>query len=346
MGSQNGPLYPPPRPFPSRILTGNADWKQELREAFTQPEDLLQSLGLDPRLAAPAAERQFPFLVPRGFARLMMPGDPDDPLLRQVLPLAAELEEHPGYSADPVGDTQSRRATGLLRKYQGRALLLVTGACALHCRYCFRRHFPYARDTLVQDRDQAALALLAADPGISEVILSGGDPLMLDDERLAALIEPLTALPHLRRLRWHTRLPVVLPSRITPSLLALLAASPLPIALVIHANHAREVRDDAVRAALGALKASGVTLLNQSVLLRGVNADAASLVDLSEALFAAGVLPYYLHLLDPVAGAAHFAVPLAEARAIIAELRTALPGYLVPKLVRELAGGAYKEPCG
>lgn len=346
MGSQNGPLYLPPRPFPSRILAGDANWKQELREAFTQPEALLHSLGLDPRLATPAAARQFPFLVPRGFARLMMPGDPHDPLLRQVLPLAAELEIHPGYSADPVGDAQSRRAAGLLRKYQARALLLVTGACALHCRYCFRRHFPYARDTLVHDRDQGALALLAADSGITEVILSGGDPLMLDDERLAVLIEHLTAIPHLRRLRLHTRLPVVLPSRVTPSLLALLAASRLPIALVIHANHAREVRGNAVRGALGAIKATGVTLLNQSVLLRGVNADAASLADLGEALFAAGVLPYYLHLLDPVAGAAHFEVSLAEARAIMAKLRTALPGYLVPKLVRETPGGVYKEPCG
>ncbi|MBP8289929.1 MAG: EF-P beta-lysylation protein EpmB [Chromatiaceae bacterium] len=328
------------------MLPRKADWKQELREAFTQPEALLGSLGLDPRLAAPAAARQFPFLVPRGFARLMVPGDPDDPLLRQVLPLAAELEEHPGYSADPVGDAPSRRATGLLRKYQGRALLLVTGACALHCRYCFRRHFPYARDTLVQDRDQAALALLARDPGITEVVLSGGDPLMLDDEGLAALFNRLTAIPHLRRLRLHTRLPVVLPARITPSLLALLAASRLPIALVIHANHAREVRGEEVHAALSALKATGATLLNQSVLLRGVNAEAASLADLSEALFAAGVLPYYLHRLDPVAGAAHFAVSLAEARAIMAKLRTELPGYLVPKLVRELPGGAYKEPCG
>lgn len=324
----------------------DANWKQELREAFTQPEALLQTLGLDPRLAAPAAARQFPFLVPRSFARLMIPGDPDDPLLRQVLPLATELEEHPGYSSDPVGDAQSRHATGLLRKYQGRALLLVTGACALHCRYCFRRHFPYARDTLVHDHDQSTLTLLAADPGITEVVLSGGDPLMLDDERLAALIDRLTAIAHLRRLRLHTRLPVVLPSRITPSLLALLSASRLPIALVIHANHAREVRGDAVRSALGALEATGATLLNQSVLLRGVNADAASLADLSEALFAAGVLPYYLHLLDPVAGAAHFEVPLAEARAIMARLRTELPGYLVPKLVREMPGGAYKEPCG
>lgn len=327
-------------------MTEESAWKQELREAFTQPEALLASLGLDPRLAAPAAARQFPFLVPRSFARLMIPGDPDDPLLRQVLPIATELEEQPGYSMDPVGDTQSRRATGLLRKYQGRALLLVTGACALHCRYCFRRHFPYARDTLVHDRDQGALALLAADPGISEVVLSGGDPLMLDNEPLARLLNRLTAMSHVRRIRLHTRLPVVLPSRVNPSLCALLARSRLPIALVIHANHAREISGGPVRNALGALHGTGVTLLNQSVLLRGVNSDAASLIDLSETLFDAGVLPYYLHLLDPVTGAAHFEVPLAEARSIMTQLRKALPGYLVPKLVREVRGAACKEPCG
>ncbi len=276
----------------------------------------------------------------------MIPGDPNDPLLRQVLPIAAELEEQPGFSKDPVGDEQSRRATGLLQKYQGRALVLVTGACALHCRYCFRRHFPYARDTLVHDRDQGAMAMLAGDLSITEVVLSGGDPLMLDDEHLAALLDRLTAIAHLRRLRLHTRLPVVLPSRITPSLCTLLSQSRLPIALVIHANHAREVCGDAVRGALGALNATGATLLNQSVLLRGINADAASLADLSEALFAAGVLPYYLHLLDPVAGASHFEVPLPEARTLMAELRRELPGYLVPKLVREMPGAAYKEPCG
>lgn len=346
MGSQNVPLYPPPCPSPSRILIEDSEWKQELREAFTQPAALLTSLGLDTRLASPAATRQFPFLVPQSFAQLMVPGDPNDPLLRQVLPITAELEEQPGYSTDPVGDEQSRRATGLLRKYQGRALVLVTGACALHCRYCFRRHFPYARDTLVHDRDQAAMAMLAGDLGITEVVLSGGDPLMLDDEHLAALLDRLRAIAHLRRLRLHTRLPVVLPSRITPSLCTLLSQSRLPIALVIHANHAREVCGDAVRSALGALNATGATLLNQSVLLRGVNADAASLVDLSEALFDAGVLPYYLHLLDPVAGAAHFEVPLAEARTLMASLRRELPGYLVPKLVREMPGATCKEPCG
>jgi L-lysine 2,3-aminomutase len=346
MGSQNDPLYPAPRLLPPRILPEDAPWQQELKAAFTQAGVLLESLGLDPARADPAAARTFPLLVPRGFARLMTPGDPDDPLLRQVLPIAAEGEAHPGYTTDPVGDAQARRATGLLRKYPGRALLLVTGACALHCRYCFRRHYPYARDTLVHDRDQAALAAIAADPSITEVVLSGGDPLLIDDTRLAALHDQLASIGHLQRLRLHTRLPVVLPARITPNLCALLAASRLNLAIVIHANHARELGGAGVSDALGALRAAGATLLNQSVLLRGVNADAVSLADLSEALFARGVLPYYLHLLDPVAGAGHFEVPLAEAQAIMARLRTTLPGYLVPKLVRELAGAACKEPCG
>lgn len=320
-----------------------APWKRELSDAFTQPEKLLTSLGLDPALAAQAAARQFPFLVPRGFARLMTAGDPADPLLRQVLPIAAELEQHPGYILDPVGDGRSRRAIGLLQKYRGRALLLVTGACALHCRYCFRRHFPYARDALIHDHDQAALKAIEADPAITEVVLSGGDPLMLDDERLAELFERLTAIAHVRRLRLHTRLPVVLPSRITPAFCSLLGGSRLRIAIVIHANHPRELCPQ-VRLALEELKTAGATLLNQSVLLRGVNDDAASLADLSEALFEASVLPYYLHLLDPVAGAAHFAVSLAKARAIMDRLRADLPGYLVPKLVQELPGRACKEP--
>ncbi len=344
MGSQNGSLYLPARPFPPRTLGLAVPWKRELSDAFTQPEKLLTNLGLDPALAAQAAARQFPFLVPRGFARLMTPGDPADPLLRQVLPIAAELEQHPGYILDPVGDGQSRRATGLLQKYRGRALLLVTSACALHCRYCFRRHFPYGA-ALINDRDQAALTAIAADPGITEVVLSGGDPLMLDDERLAVLFDRLTAIAHVRRLRLHTRLPVVLPSRITPAFCTLLGGSRLRIAIVIHANHPRELSPQ-VRLALEAMKTAGATMLNQSVLLRGVNDDATSLADLSEALFEAGVLPYYLHLLDPVAGAAHFAVSLAEARAIMDRLRAEMPGYLVPKLVRELPGGVCKEPIG
>lgn len=350
MGSEkNASLYPDsrPRPFPPSLsppLSPGAEvWQQEMRAAFTRPEELLAFLGLEPGLADRSAARAFTCLVPRGFARLMRPGDPADPLLRQVLPLSAEGLVQPGYTQDPVGDAQARGAPGLLRKYQGRALLVVTGACALHCRYCFRRHFPYAEAALIHDREQQALRALARDPGLTEVILSGGDPLMLDDSRLEALLQRLAALGQVRRLRLHTRLPVVLPSRVGPRLCALFAASRLPLVMVIHANHPRELSPE-VGAALAALRQTGATLLNQSVLLRGVNADPDCLAELSEALFSAGVMPYYLHQLDPVAGAAHFAVPPAEAGEILLRLRAALPGYLVPKLVQEVPGAPSKLP--
>jgi len=257
--------------------------------------------------------------------------------------LAVEGEEHPGFTTDPVGDSQARRAPGLLQKYRGRALLLVTGACAVHCRYCFRRHYPYGEEALIHDPERAALGAIAADPSLREVILSGGDPLMLDDDRLQALLCSLAAIPQLRRLRLHSRLPVILPARITPGLLSLLRELRLRTTLVIHVNHGRELGLGA-QTALGALAEAGVILLNQSVLLRGVNADSQCLIALSEALCNCRVLPYYLHLLDPVAGAAHFAVGLREARRLIRELRAELPGYLVPRLVREQAGAPNKVP--
>lgn len=332
----------PCRPSPPERIRGEV-WQRELRAAFTRPEALLAYLGLDPGLADRTAARDFSCLVPQGFARLMTPGDAADPLLCQVLPRREEELDHPGYTQDPVGDAQARGAPGLLHKYRGRALLVVTGACALHCRYCFRRHFPYAAEALVHDREQQALRTLARDPDLTEVILSGGDPLMLDDIRLEGLFQQLGTLGQVRRLRLHTRLPVVLPSRISPRLCTLFAASPLPLVIVIHANHPRELSPE-VGEALATLRRTGVTLLNQSVLLRGVNADPDCLAALSEALFAAGVMPYYLHLLDPVAGAAHFEVPVAEAREILVRLRATLPGYLVPKLVQELPGAPSKLP--
>jgi EF-P beta-lysylation protein EpmB len=313
--------------------------------AYTHPRALLEALGLDPALrpAAEAAARQFALLVPRGYAALIRRGDPHDPLLHQVLPLGLELAEAPGYSIDPVRDAGARRAPGLLQKYAGRGLLVVTGACAIHCRYCFRRHFPYAEGALIHDRERTALKAVAGDPGISEVILSGGDPLMLDDGPLADLVHALEAIPYLRRLRLHTRLPVVLPSRVTSALCALLADSRLDVAVVVHANHARELGAE-TRAALVDLRAAGATLLNQSVLLRGVNDSVEALAGLSEALFADGVLPYYLNLLDRVAGAAHFEVSAARGMRLMEALRAQLPGYLVPRLVREIPGALSKSP--
>jgi EF-P beta-lysylation protein EpmB len=245
---------------------------------------------------------------------------------------------------DPVGDLAARAAPGLLHKYRGRALLAMTGACAVHCRYCFRRHFPYADESAVRD-PAPALEHIARDAGIHEVILSGGDPLTLSDRRLADLVRSLATIPHLRRLRVHTRLPVVLPTRVTDACLAALTQTRLPCVVVVHANHANEI-DEAVGAAFANMRAAGITLLNQSVLLRGVNDDADALAHLSEALFEAGALPYYLHALDKVAGAAHFEVGESRALAVMDALRVRLPGYLVPRLVREQAGAPFKLLIG
>lgn len=323
-----------------------ADWQHAQRMAYARPADLLAALGLTAAEVglSQAAAADFGFRVPRPWAARIRPGDPRDPLLLQVLPVAAETRPRAGFLADPVGDLAAERAPGLLHKYRGRALLLVTGACAIHCRYCFRREFPYG-DSVGTARLEAALELLAAAPEIDEVILSGGDPLSLRDERLAALIARLAAIPHLRRLRVHTRVPVAIPARVTSALVDALAGTRLASVVVLHVNHAQEI-DEEVAAALRPLRAAGVPLLNQAVLLRGVNDDAATLRALSTRLFEAGVLPYYLHLLDRVRGTAHFLVPTRRARALLRELRDTLPGYLVPKLVREEAGRASKTPVG
>ena len=303
------------------------------------PAELLDRLGLDPALlpAARRAAELFPLRVPLAFVERMRPGDPRDPLLRQVLPLEDELAEVPGFAADPVGDDAALVAGGVLHKYRGRALLVTTGACAVHCRYCFRRHFPYADANASADGWQSALAYLRSQPDVTEVILSGGDPLTLSDRRLKALADALADISHLRRLRVHTRLPIMNPARIDDALLDWLAGTRLDPVMVIHANHANEI-DATVAEALARLGSRRVTLLNQAVLMRGVNDSADALADLSERLFEAGVLPYYLHLLDRVRGAAHFEVPEAEAVALHAEVAARLPGYLVPKLVREIAG--------
>jgi EF-P beta-lysylation protein EpmB len=309
--------------------------------AVRTPEDLVASLALPEELlpAARAASEVFPLRVPRAWLERMARSDVSDPLLKQVLPAAGELAEQAGFSGDPLAEAAARRAPGLLQKYRGRALLVTTGACAVHCRYCFRREYPYADDA--GDRLDEALGEIAADASLEEVILSGGDPLSLSNARLGALTERLGRIAHVRRLRVHTRTPIVLPARVDEGLLAWLAALPWPAVVVLHANHPAEIAPE-VAAACARLRASGVTLLNQSVLLRGVNDDATVLAELSRALFAVGVLPYYLHALDPVRGAAHFALPDERARQIAGELAATLPGYLVPRLVREVAEAAAK----
>jgi EF-P beta-lysylation protein EpmB len=271
----------------------------------------------------------------------MRHGDAKDPLLLQVLPMAEEGERVAGFSADPVGELSSPPVDSVLHKYHGRALVMVTGSCAIHCRYCFRRHFPYAEMGPAPPQWDGAVDRIASDPAISEVILSGGDPLAVTDSRLEVLGRKLAALPQLKRLRIHTRMPIVLPQRVDGGLTSWIGGLGLQTVVVVHANHANEIDND-VRRALAALDATGVTLLNQSVLLAGVNDSVDALAHLSETLFDAGVLPYYLHMLDPVDGAAHFEVAEDDARRLHQELTSRLPGYVVPKLVREVPGAPAK----
>ncbi len=320
-------------------------WQQAMAQAFTDLPSLLEYLRLDPAgfPETAASQAQFQLRVTREYAALMRKGDAQDPLLRQVLPSPREQDTPPGYHADPVGDTRARKTQGLLQKYRGRALIMATGACAIHCRYCFRRHYPYAEGIAAQGLWPDVLEHLRRDKSLSEVILSGGDPLMISDRRLQTWQEQLEEIPHLRRLRLHSRLPVVLPQRITPELLDLLGKSRFQVVLVLHTNHPAEISPELAEACT-ALRSAGVTLLNQSVLLQGVNDRTETLVRLSEDLFRIGVMPYYLHLLDPVLGAAHFDLDPSQAEALKQGMLARLPGYLVPKMVRELPGAASKTP--
>ncbi len=334
---------PAPQPTPDSS-TPIGDWKRLWRDAIRDPRELLALLGLEgqvPGLSTEAAA-QFPLRVPRGFVARMRHGDPHDPLLRQILPLDEELRPMPGFGLDAVGDAAAKAATGVIHKYRGRALLIATGSCAVHCRYCFRRHFPYAEETAAAGQWREAVDAIRADTSIEEVILSGGDPLSLTTPKLAELTAQLATIPHLRRLRIHTRLPVALPERIDAEFTDWLGALPWPVAVVIHANHANEFDAD-VDAAMARLRVANATLLNQAVLLRGVNDSVDALVALSERGFVAGVLPYYLHQLDRVQGAAHFEITDDHARSLHKAMIGRLSGYLVPKLVRETAGDDSKR---
>ena len=328
----------------SRLSSPVTGWRELWRDAITDAGELLEAVGLGHRTdLLPPDDAGFPLRVPRGFVARMRRGDPTDPLLLQVLPRRAEHEAVEGFTVDAVGDMASRAGHGLLHKYDGRALLIASGSCAINCRYCFRRHFPYGEEIAAAAQWREALAHVKADPSIRELILSGGDPLSLATHKLAELTRGLADMPHVIRLRIHTRLPVVLPERIDDEFTDWLAALPLQKVVVLHANHANEF-DASVDAACARLRAAGATLLNQSVLLKEVNDDADTLVALCERSFAAGVLPYYLHQLDKVAGAAHFEVSDERALGFMEVLRGTLPGYLVPKLVRELQGDPSKRP--
>ena len=322
-------------------------WQEILAMAPMNNTELCNLLGLqmDSLPQEHPLLKQFPLRVPAPYLKRIEKGNPADPLLLQIFPGPEEALSSPGFSPDPVGESEANPKPGILHKYKGRALLLVTSSCAIHCRYCFRRHFPYEENNPGKEHWRESLEYLKQDSSISEVILSGGDPLTLPDKYLAWFMAELAQINHIRRIRIHTRLPIMIPQRVTPDLCKLLANQRFQTILVIHSNHAQEF-DDEVDAACLALKKAGITLLNQSVLLRHINDSRDALVALSERLFKAGVLPYYLHLLDRVSGAAHFDVPEETGKTLIKELQAQLPGYLVPKLVREIPGQEAKTPMG
>jgi len=325
--------------------TSERAWQKSLAEAIRDLPTLLERMHLQP---ADFSNRQvaagdFPVLVPESYLRRMRPGDAADPLLLQILPSASELHSPAEFVKDPVQDEASRSAPGMLHKYQGRALLMAHGSCAVHCRYCFRRHFPYDREPHSREAWQPAFEAIRQDPSLHEILLSGGDPLILSNRRLFQFFQTLEEIPHVRRLRIHSRLPIVLPNRITGELIDRLRSSRLRVVFVIHSNHARELTGDCAQA-IEKLVDAGLMVLNQAVLLRGVNDTVPSLVELCERCVDLGVLPYYLHQLDRVQGAAHFEVPVATGRELMRELRRQLPGYALPKYVWEEPGGTSKMP--
>jgi len=320
-----------------------ASWQQVLKDAVRDVGELCRLLDLPQTFAdqAAGAARDFPLFVPRPFLARMRRGDSNDPLLRQVLPLDTETIPAEGFTLDPVADAAASLEPGLLRKYHGRALMVTTGACAVHCRYCFRRHFPYQERPRSLAQWEPAIERIAADESIREVILSGGDPLTLVDDLLARLAERLAEVPHLWRLRVHTRLPIVIPQRVCDELINWLNGTRLTPIVVVHANHPAEIDDDVARS-LGRIVDAGIPVLNQAVLLRGVNDEVDVLAELCERLVDVRVMPYYLHQLDRVAGAAHFEVSIARGQEIVRQLQTRLPGYAVPRYVREVAGAPHK----
>lgn len=329
----------------SKTQDETANWRGSMKRAIRSAGELRRHLNLDPPVGDPdgsnAEDRGFPVFVPLEFAARMKPGDPNDPLLRQVLPLPEEANSPDGFSSDPVGDLHAAVAPGLLHKYHGRALAITTGACGIHCRYCFRREFPYSENSSRGDHLELALKYLRENDSIEEVLLSGGDPLTLTDDSVAKLMQQIESIPHVRRLRWHTRMPIVIPSRVTDAWIERMQASRLTSWVVVHCNHPAEL-DSETGAALMRLVDAGVPVLNQAVLLRGVNDDVDVLESLCRRLIDLRVMPYYLHQLDRVRGAAHFEVDQECGRALVSQLESRLPGFAVPRFVCEQAGQASK----
>ncbi len=321
------------------------DWQTALSNVITDPAELLQELALDASLlpAAQLASQQFPLKVPHSFVARMKKGDPNDPLLRQVLPLQDELKSHASYSVDPLHENEFNPLPGLLHKYHGRVLLTVASVCGVNCRYCFRRHFPYDENNPGRNGWGKVLQYIADDQSISEVIFSGGDPLIAPDRLLKDLVMKIATISHVKTLRIHTRMPIVIPMRITTALIELLTCTHLQPVMVLHCNHPQEI-DMTVHNAIQKCRDANITLLNQAVLLKGINDNADVLIELSEKLFSCGILPYYLHLLDRAQNTAHFAVSEFTAQQLLVEIMAKLPGYLVPRVVREVAGASGKTP--
>jgi len=327
----------------TQLVDTKQAWQIALANVIKDPVELLKQLGLSDKLTAIDDDilKKFPLRVPQSYIDRMRFGDVEDPLLRQVFPLIDEGLKVDNFVNDPVGDGLAVTAPGILQKYHGRALLVTTGACAIHCRYCFRRHFPYSDSNPLASQWLQTLATLRDDSSINEVILSGGDPLVLSDSKLSSMVADLEKIPHLKRLRIHTRLPIVIPGRVDQHLVSWIQQTSLQVIMVIHANHANEI-DGEVEQVMSTLRDANCQLLNQAVLLKGVNDNTSVLQELSERLSDVNVMPYYLHLLDPVAGASHFDVSEQDGIELISQLRTMLPGYLVPRLVREQQGEASK----
>lgn len=325
--------------YPQPLQTHQPDWQEQLGKAFTNVTDLLKFLNLsqDQLLFSKQASREFAMRVPLSYAECMEKGNPADPLMRQVLPIADELTFFSGFSKDPVGDLDAVKSAGIIHKYHGRVLLITTGGCAINCRYCFRRNFPYADIQMSKTRQAEAIHYIENNPEISEVILSGGDPLLLNDERLGLLLDELSIIKHVKRIRIHSRIPIVLPSRITHQLLEAFTRIPQQIILVLHCNHTNEISSKVIKVC-SILKRNHIHLFNQTVLLKGVNDNANQLCLLSEKLFSCDIVPYYLHLLDKAVGTGHFEVNEQSALTIMQEIKTKLPGYLVPRLVKEEPG--------
>ena len=327
----------------SRINVQLNSWQQQFAKAVTDYQELFEILQLpeDGAIASTAINSGFPLKVTRDYLDCIEKGNLNDPLLKQILPVPAENESVEGFYSDPVGDLGATKIPGLIHKYHGRVLLIATPACAIHCRYCFRRHFPYTESSANGSNLEPALDYIQNNKQISEVILSGGDPLSLSDAQLEKLISSIQTIEHVKTIRLHSRLPVVLPDRITNELIKLLSQSKFQAVLVIHSNHPNELSNKVLQG-LARFQSSGITLLNQSVILNSVNDHEDTLIRLSRKLFSAGVLPYYIHMLDRVSGAAHFAVSTNKAIKIHKKMQESLPGYLVPKLVREVTDFPHK----